>query len=134
MTLAWPAALLGLLALAVPLAIHLLQQGQHRVVMLATTRFLRNSTRQRWRRIALEQPLLFALRCALVIAATLLLAEPYRDSPAAADTARPGWLLVSPSLPAADGAAFADGAESRWLAAGFPTTASPAPESAGGGA
>ena len=77
MSFGWPAALLGLVALALPLAIHLLQRGRYRRIEVATTRFLGLDDRPRWRRIEPREPWLLALRVLLVILGVLLLTEPY---------------------------------------------------------
>ncbi len=127
MNLAWPGALLALLALALPVAIHVLQQGQHRTIDVATTRFLRNSTRQRWRRLAVDRPLLLALRCLLLAMAALLLAEPFTTPAADGARAQSGWVAVAPavSLDSARTLAGEGNAQWRWLTDGFPDISAP---------
>ncbi|MEL7447932.1 MAG: BatA domain-containing protein [Pseudomonadota bacterium] len=129
MNLAWPGALLALLALALPVIIHVLQQGQHRTIDVATTRFLRNSTRQRWRRLAVDRPLLLALRCLLLAMAVLLLAEPFTTPSTSGASRQSGWVAVSPAVPLDEARALADAgnAQWRWLTDGFPEVDGPPP-------
>ncbi|MFK8015061.1 MAG: BatA domain-containing protein [Gammaproteobacteria bacterium] len=123
MGVGWPAALSGLAALLIPLLIHLLQRGEHRVVHVAITRFVPEQQRLRWRRLRLSQPILLALRLLLIGLAVLLLAEPYWRIADSTDTER-AWTLISPQAEFAQADA---GNGSRWLAPGFPLASEPRP-------
>lgn len=76
--MAWlaPAALVGLAAVLLPLAIHLLRRRTATHLVLPTTRFLvqRSSSTVRLRRIS--DPMLLLVRIAIVAAAALALAQP----------------------------------------------------------
>ncbi|MBS0657892.1 MAG: BatA domain-containing protein [Verrucomicrobia bacterium] len=120
--LAAPLGLLALLALAVPLVVHLWRPPP-RTVRIGSLRLLREASRPPVRDLRWRERLLLALRCALLAAAALLLAQPLWPR---AD--RPGarWALRSPMAQptAAQSAAWAEllreGYEERWLAPGFP--------------
>jgi hypothetical protein len=70
--LAW----LGVLAVGVPILIHLLNRRKFDRVVWAAMRFLRVSVEQNQRRIQIEDMLLLALRCLLVLLLGLALARP----------------------------------------------------------
>lgn len=122
MSLLWPAGLLGLIGLLIPLLVHLQRQIQRTPVQFAALRWLSAAARPRQRLRLQQWPLLLA-RMALVIVATLLLAQPLWFG---ADQTRL-WVLVHPQLerPIID-AAEAD-VQYRWLAPGFAPTEQPAP-------
>jgi hypothetical protein len=70
MTVLTPLALLGLLALAVPLLLHLLRKQEKRTVVFPALRYLKRSTREHARIVRLRQLVLLALRlCAIVLIA-----------------------------------------------------------------
>ncbi len=128
MGIAWPAALLGLIALAVPLLIHLLARGEFQRVTVATTRFVRERPRLRWRRLQISHPLLLALRMALIALCVLLIAQPFHKVAGnATDSA--SWTLVSVEVDAAAARSLAGAAKppARWLAPGFPSIDEPRP-------
>lgn len=132
MGLGWPFALVGLAALALPLAVHLLHRGRSRRIPLATARFLGAPRPPSWRRLALRDPWLLAARVAVVVLATLVLAEAFVQR--APRGGAEHWLLVSPRLDggqasnAASGEAPAAGfAREVWLAPGFPALDAPRP-------
>ncbi len=129
MGIAWPAALLGLIALALPLLIHLLARGEFQRVAVATTQFVRERPRLRWRRMQISHPLLLALRLALVALCVLLIGEPFRHLSAGSDGGTP-WTLVSAQVEAAQARVLtSDGnAAARWLAPGFPSLDEPRPQ------
>ena len=74
MMLTQSAWLWGLVALALPVAIHLLSRKEGRVVPLGSLRHLRETTSQQFRGIKLNEYLLLALRILLLILFVLLLA------------------------------------------------------------
>src|SRR6476646_4787306 len=70
--LAW----LGVLAVSVPIIIHLLNKRKFERVVWAAMRFLKVSVEQNQRRIQIEDMLLLALRCLLLLLLGLALARP----------------------------------------------------------
>jgi hypothetical protein len=76
MTLLNPAMLLGLLAVGLPVAIHLLSRPRLRRIAWAAGRLLLKSVQQTRRRTQVEDKLLLALRCLLVAVLALLFARP----------------------------------------------------------
>jgi hypothetical protein len=71
-----PAALLALAAVAAPILIHILAQRRAEVLPFPTLRFLRPTALVSLRRHLLEDPLLLALRIAIVAAAVAAVAGP----------------------------------------------------------
>lgn len=110
-----PAGLFGLLALALPLLIHLIRRPPTETIAFAALRWLGDVARpqRQWR---LRQWLLLLLRLLLITALALLLAEPVRQAGPANERVR----AVSPVLPAP---APVEGLRDVWLAEGFPTIA-----------
>lgn len=116
-----PAALLGLVLIALPVAIHLLVRQQSRRIDYPSLRFLRQSQLAafRWRRV--QDALLLACRVAIVAAAVAALAGPvfqgasrtagYSERVVRAVVVEPG---TDPTLAAGAGAdAFASGSFTR---------------------
>lgn len=66
----------GLLAIAIPIAIHLLMRRRRKPTPWAAMRFLAEAMRKRKRRLQLERLLLLAVRCLLVAAIALALGRP----------------------------------------------------------
>jgi hypothetical protein len=99
--------LLALSALAIPVAIHLLNRSKARVVPWGAMRFLSASLAVRSRRIMIEEIALLVLRCMVVALAVLAAARPFLPS-------RPTltMLVVIPAVPAA--AVLAALAASMW--------------------
>lgn len=124
MTLAAPLGLLALLALAVPLLVHLWRPPP-RTVRVGSLRFLRDSTRPPVRHLRWREYLRLLLRLTLFSLLTLLLARPLWYRSLGAGTK---WALRSPtaqlSAEAAESwrALLREGYEERWLAPGFPTS------------
>ena len=126
LTLTNPSALLALVGLLVPLAIHLWNLRPGREVAVGSLRWLAAGANRRLRNLHLEQLWLLLLRAALLAALAVALAGP------AWRQVRPagrGQVLVSPTL--ADGGSLAAvrptldslrarGYQWRWLAAGLP--------------
>jgi hypothetical protein len=126
LTLANPSALLALLGLLVPLAIHLWNRRPGREVAVGSLRWLAAGANRRLRNLRLEQVWLLLLRAALLAALALALAGPQWRQPLPAGR---GQVLVSRAL--ADGSSLAAvrptldslrrrGYALRWLAAGLP--------------
>lgn len=114
-----PAGLFGLLALALPLLIHLIRRPPSETVAFAALRWLGDVARpqRQWR---LRQWLLLLLRLLLITALALLLAEPVRQAGSANERVR----AVSPVLPAP---APVQGLRDVWLAEGFPAITADVP-------
>src|SRR5216684_923582 len=73
---AHPAYLWGLLAVALPILVHLFNQRRPRPLAFGAIEFVLRSQRQRARRLRLRQIILLALRCLLIAAVALALARP----------------------------------------------------------
>jgi hypothetical protein len=71
-----PIMLAGLVAVAVPIIIHLLNRRKFRKVVWAAMRFLQNAVEQNQRRLRIEDMILLALRCLLLALLALALARP----------------------------------------------------------
>ena len=116
----FPAALVALAALLVPIAIHLSRRTHERVTPFAALRWLEVRLPPR-SRIRLTEWLLLLLRLLLVATLVLLLARPFVTPWPWAGSSR---VLVHPALDAgAARAAFPDAppeADWHWLAPGFP--------------
>jgi len=97
--LLYPAMLVALLGLLVPLLIHLWNRRRGRVVLFGSTQFLEATQRKKVSRLSFSQPLLFLLRALMIVACVLLLTEPVRVSIAQIlPQKNPNWLLIHPSL------------------------------------
>ena len=88
--------LVGLAAVAAPIAIHLLSRRRARVVYWGAMRFLVGPAAARGRRVMLEEVALMVLRCLLVALAALAVARPFLSGRAAVP-----WELVLPAFVAA---------------------------------
>lgn len=122
-TLLAPVALAALVALAIPLLIHLARRTEQRRTDFAALRWLRAKPRPRQRPRFEEWPLLI-VRLLLLAMLALWLARPV--TPAAADL-RPRVYVV-PGLAATTATPWlGQSAEGHWLAPGFPPLDSPAP-------
>lgn len=69
-------AVAGLLAMAIPIAIHLLMRRRRQPVQWAAMRLLQQALRDRTRRLRLEHFIVLALRCLLLAALGAALAQP----------------------------------------------------------
>jgi Aerotolerance regulator N-terminal len=111
----------GLVALAIPVAIHLLSRKEGRVVPVGSLRHLRETTSQQFRGIKPNELLLLALRALLIIIFVLLLAGLFWKN-----SERQRWVIVDRALMQDTRAmALADslldkGYEWRWLESEFP--------------
>ncbi len=88
----WP-MLIGLVAVAVPIIIHLLNRSRARVIDWGAMRFLLASLTSQNRRILLEEIILLALRCLLVALVALAIARPF-----VASRARIPWAIALPAF------------------------------------
>lgn len=91
-----PAGLFGLLALAIPVLVHLISHGRGRRVLTGNIELLRAARQARVTTLRLTEWLLLFLRMTIVIVATLLLARLALHDIDAADAnvtyVTPGWL------------------------------------------
>lgn len=119
-----PAGLSGLLALALPLLVHLVRRPPTETITFAALRWLGDVARpqRQWR---LRQWLLLLLRLLLITALALLLAGPVRMDGTATGPVR----AVDPALPAP---APVQGLRDVWLAEGFPPIRADVPPPAAG--
>ena len=76
MQLLQSALLWGALAIAIPIALHFWHQKKGRVIAWAATRFLFEKNQQSRRGLRLDQLLLLALRCLVLLTLAFLLSEP----------------------------------------------------------
>jgi hypothetical protein len=88
-----PAGLFGLLAIAIPVAVHLISRGRGRRVLIGNIELVRAARRTRVTALRLTQRLLLLLRISIVVVATLLLAEIALQG---SDSAEPGVRYVTP--------------------------------------
>jgi hypothetical protein len=91
-----PAGLFGLLAIAIPVVIHLISRGRGRRVLIGNIELVRAARQSRVTALRLTEWLLLLLRMAIVIVATLLLArlalQGTGDAEQGASYVTPGWL------------------------------------------
>jgi hypothetical protein len=122
-----PAALAALAALAIPLLLHLQRRTQRPLtISFAAMRWLQQPKRPR-RHFQLREPWLLLVRCLLVAAVVLALAQPMLGGMAP----RSAWHVVWPGVDA-DAIEWPDQAaqvERRWLATGFPPLSAAMPVS-----
>jgi hypothetical protein len=78
-------AMAGLLAVAIPIIIHLLFRRRRRPIEWAAMQFLRDALRKQRKRLQLEQLLLLLVRCLIPIVLGLALAQPLLKSVGALD-------------------------------------------------
>jgi len=115
-----PAGLFGLLAIAIPVAIHLISRGRGRRVLIGNIELVRTARQARVTALRLTQWLLLLLRVAIIIVATLLLARLALQGIASADAdvsyVTPGWLRAATDAERAELLSPA----ARVLTAGYP--------------
>jgi hypothetical protein len=118
--MAQPAYLWAMLALTIPVAIHLLSRKEGRVIPVGSLRHLQETASQQFRGVKLNELLLLALRLWLLVLFVLLLAGFNWN------TTNNKWVVVDPALNNhPEARAFADslranGYEWHWLTNGFP--------------
>src|SRR5437667_406768 len=121
---AHPAYLWGLLAVALPILVHLFNQRRPRPLAFGAIEFVLRSQRQKARRLRLRQIVLLALRCLLIAAVAMALARPSikpKGAQAAlavgpqatalvrrAAGAPPGWPGIKPNVVLVDAAQGSD--------------------------
>ena len=88
----WP-ILVGLVAVAIPIIIHLLNRQRATIVDWGAMRFLLDSLTMRRRRILLEEIILMALRCLALALLVLAMAEPILPNRSSIP-----WAAVLPAL------------------------------------
>jgi len=123
-----PAGLIALLALAIPLLLHLVRQTEQKRIEFAALRWLVARAQPR-RRPRFNEWLLLLLRLLLLALLALWLAQPVLSG-------RPGlrpWVVVDPSIDPTQLAANTPArtpkdAQLHWLAPGFPAINTPAPQ------
>jgi hypothetical protein len=74
-------AVLGALAIAAPIIIHLLNKRRFRIIDWAAMEFLFDADKRNRRRLRLENLILLLLRCLAVLLLGLLLARPFAEGP-----------------------------------------------------
>jgi hypothetical protein len=113
-----PLGLAALVALALPLLIHLIRRIELTTTEFAALRWISERVQPR-RRLRFERPWLLLLRLALLALVALLLARPVFDASAPMTSSR---IYVAPGADrsAARAAITAPDADWRWLAPGFP--------------
>ncbi len=87
------AMLVGLAAVSIPIIIHLLNRQRARIVDWGAMRFLLASLASRRRRILIEEIILMALRCLILMLLVLALARPFLPTQPAIP-----WAVVLPLL------------------------------------
>ena len=125
-----PFWLFSLFALALPILIHLLNRRQGRTIKVGSIRFLQESHSHRFKSLKLTDPILLALRGALLASLAIFLAQPYwiATKPNSVERAQK-WVLISPELLRNDhdpivyqsiDSLVSEGYELRLFATGFP--------------
>jgi hypothetical protein len=117
-----PAGLFGLLAIAVPVAIHLISRGRGRRVLIGNIELVRAARQVRVTSLRLTDWPLLLLRIAIVVVAALLLARLALQGIDSADPGvsyvTPGWLRAA--TPAERDELLSSEPAARVLAAGYP--------------
>lgn len=114
----------ALAGLSIPIAIHFLSRKEGKVIRLGSIRHLEETTTQKFKGIRLNELLLLAIRCLLLVVFALLLSG-VRLSSETRGTAK--WLLLEKGLEAdarlqtLRDSLEAQGFEIRFLSKGFPT-------------
>jgi hypothetical protein len=122
MLFAQPIFLWALAGLSIPIAIHLLSKKEGKVIRLGSLRHVHETSTQQFKSIRLNEWLLLALRCLMVILWVMLLSGLQFDQ-----TKNQQWLVVDKSVkdhPMAKtwlDSLPSQGFELHWLADGFPT-------------
>ncbi|MFZ2994964.1 BatA domain-containing protein [Sphingobium sp.] len=116
-----PAALAALVALVVPLAIHIARKSEQLRIDFAALRWLRQKPKPRSRLRFDEWPLLL-LRLAIVTLVVLALARPFLSGP----PDRTPYLAIVPGSSLTQTGVDKD-SRAHWIAPGFPSVGQPAP-------
>ncbi|NOT73940.1 MAG: hypothetical protein HOP08_03360 [Cyclobacteriaceae bacterium] len=121
MQLSQPIFLWALAGLAIPVAIHLLSRKEGKVIRLGSIRHVQETSTKQFKSLRLNELLLLALRCLLIILFSLLLSGPHWKS-----TNNKKWVLIEKGLENQKQVTSIldslkdQGYESRWLAKDFP--------------
>lgn len=120
-----PAGLAALVAVLLPLLIHLARRSEQRPTVFAALQWLRQKPKPRHRLRFDEWPLLL-VRLLLLALLALLLARPVLSGA----TSRDPWVAVAPGVDPAQARTFNAPADARWhwLAPGFPAFDAAPPE------
>jgi hypothetical protein len=117
-----PAGLVGLLAIAIPVAIHLISRGRGRRVLIGNIELVRAARQSRVTALRLTQWPLLLVRIAIVVVATLLLArlalQGIDSAEAGVSYVTPGWLRAATDAERTDLLSLEPAA--RVLTAGYP--------------
>ena len=102
-------AIAGLIAVGVPIIIHLLSRRRRRPIEWAAMRFLIEAFQKHRRRLRIEQLLLLIIRCLVLALLGAALARPLLDAPEALDLggSRAVFLMIDNGL--ASSAVISDG-------------------------
>ncbi|MBC8039742.1 MAG: BatA domain-containing protein [Opitutaceae bacterium] len=117
MTFLAPAALAGLAAISIPIAIHLLNKFRIKEVRWAAMSFLAAAVAKNQRRIQLADLLLLLLRCAIIALLALAFARPTFEKLLAGTTGASGERNVMVLLDQSGSMGQSDGVETRFDAA-----------------
>jgi len=110
-------AIAGAACVAIPIAIHLLMRRRRKPIMWGAMRFLVEAYRRQRRRLMLEQWLLLATRCLLVLLLGLAIARPMLAGSGRAAGGRTVYLLIDNGLASTAAGADASAALARHKAA-----------------
>ncbi len=122
MQFAQPIFLWALAGLSIPIAIHLLSKKEGKVIRLGSLRHVHETSTQQFKSIRLNEWLLLALRCLMIVLWVMLLSGLQFDQ-----TKNQQWLVVDKSVknhPMAKtwmDSLQTQGFELHWMADGFPT-------------
>ena len=109
-----PAVLAGMGAVAAPVAIHLLNKRKVRIVHWGATRFLLETIRKNQRRFQLEQWILLALRCLLIVLLALAFARPVLNPGGSGNEAAGGPTIAMILLDQSASMGQSDGVQTRF--------------------
>jgi hypothetical protein len=109
-----PAFLAGLAAVAIPVAIHLLNRIRIQETAWAAMRFLQDSLRKNERKLKVEDLILLILRCLFVALLVIAFARPFLETPGGGFTASGGASISIFLLDNSASMAQSDGVKSRF--------------------
>ncbi|HEU5291620.1 MAG TPA: BatA domain-containing protein [Cyclobacteriaceae bacterium] len=123
MLLTNPIWLWALAGLSIPISIHLLSRKEGQIIRIGSLRHLQETNTQQFKGIRLNEVVLLALRCSLIVLFVLMMSGLSFEKEKAAETK---WLLIEkglerlPEVQAQLDTFQHHGYEVRWLSAGFP--------------
>src|SRR6185369_2790004 len=121
MMLANPIFLWSLLGLSIPIGIHLLSRKEGKIIRIGSLRHIQETSTQQFKGIRLNEVLLLALRCIMIILFSLLL-----SGLQCTNEGKEKWVIVErgleniPSIKIILDSLKKDGYEQHQLAEGFP--------------